>query len=145
LHNRGRGFSLDPNHHNRLEPGKKPYHTLIPGFLTKDNEPVGPFGVKGMLMQPQGHLQVVMNMIDFHLNPQAALDAPRWQWISGKKVLLEHSFPEHIALDLAKRGHAVEWSMAAESFGFGQIIVRDQYGVLAGGTEQRADGSIASW
>jgi gamma-glutamyltranspeptidase/glutathione hydrolase len=145
LHNRGRSYSLDPNHYNRLEPGKKPYHTIIPGFLTKDNKPVGPFGVKGMFMQPQGHLQVVMNMIDFHLNPQAALDAPRWQWISGKKVLLEHSFPEHIALDLAKRGHAVEWSMVKESFGYGQIIVRDQYGVMAGGTEQRADGCIVSW
>ncbi|SEC82958.1 gamma-glutamyltranspeptidase / glutathione hydrolase [Paenibacillus sp. GP183] len=145
LHNRGRSFSLDPNHHNRLEPGKKPFHTIIPGFLTKDNEPVGPFGVKGMFMQTQGHLQVVMNMIDFHLNPQAALDAPRWQWISGKKVLLERSFPEHLALDLAKKGHAVEWSMVTESFGYGQIIVKDQHGVLAGGTEQRTDGCIASW
>jgi gamma-glutamyltranspeptidase/glutathione hydrolase len=145
LQNRGHNFSLDPSHANRLEPGKKTYHTIIPGFLTKDNKPVGPFGVMGGFMQPQGHVQVVMNMIDFHLNPQAALDAPRWRWISGKTVELEHRVPEHIALSLAEKGHQIQWALDSANFGRGQIIIRDENGVLVGGTEPRSDGSVAAW
>ncbi|MHB8076357.1 gamma-glutamyltransferase family protein [Desulfosporosinus fructosivorans] len=145
LHNRGHNFSLDPNHDNCLEPGKRPYHTIIPGFLTKDNLPVGPFGVMGGFMQPQGHLQVVTNAIDFNLNPQATLDAPRWQWINGKTIELEHSFPEHIAQALARKGHDIRWALDSGSFGRGQIIWRTSDGILAGGTEPRADGHIALW
>jgi gamma-glutamyltranspeptidase / glutathione hydrolase len=146
LHNRGHNFSFDETHVNRLAPRKKPYHTIIPGFLTKGNEPVGPFGVMGGFMQPQGHLQVVMNMIDFHLNPQAALDAPRWQWVEGKKVLVEHHFPRHIAEALARKGHEIHVSLDSGTFGRGQIIWRDpRTGVLAGGTEPRTDGAIAAW
>lgn len=145
LHNRGNNFSLDPNHVNCLEPGKRPYHTIIPGFLTKNHQAVGPFGVMGGFMQPQGHVQVVTNSIDFHLNPQAALDAPRWQWINGKTIELEHAIPEHIAHALARKGHDVRWALDSSSFGRGQIIWRNPDGVLIGGTEPRADGHIALW
>ncbi len=146
LHNRGADFSLEPDHENTLEPGKKTYHTIIPGFLTKDNEAIGPFGVMGGYMQPQGHAQVIMNTIDFNLNPQAALDAPRWQWIEGKKVSVEPSFPSHIAQALARKGHEIEVTLDGGSFGRGQIIWRDpKTGVLTGGTEARTDGTIAAY
>jgi len=146
LQNRGADFSLDPSHDNRLEPGKKTYHTIIPGFLTKDNEAVGPFGVMGGYMQPQGHAQVIMNTIDFNLNPQAALDSPRWQWMEGNKVVVENTFPAHIAQALARKGHDIQFALDGGGFGRGQIIWRDPVtGVLSGGTESRTDGAIAAW
>jgi len=146
LHNRGKDFSLDPDHSNALVPGKKTYHTIIPGFLTKDNKPIGPFGVMGGFMQPQGHLQVVMNTIDFNLNPQAALDAPRWMWQSGKTVMVESHFPDHIAQALHRKGHNIIKAIDETGFGRGQIIWRDSdTGVLNGGTEPRTDGHIACW
>ena len=146
LQNRGADFSLDPTHANALEGGKKTYHTIIPGFLTKDGAPIGPFGVMGGYMQPQGHVQVIMNTIDFHLNPQAALDAPRWQWTSGKTFEVENHFPKHVAEALANRGHQINMCLDSGGFGRGQIIWRDaENGVLAGGTESRTDGAIATW
>ncbi|MDC3424418.1 gamma-glutamyltransferase [Aquibacillus sp. 3ASR75-11] len=146
LQNRGHNFSLDPHHDNALQAGKRTYHTIIPGFLTKDNKPVGPFGVMGGFMQPQGHLQVVMNTIDFHLNPQAALDAPRWQWMEGKKIMVEPEFPTHIAESLARKGHQIQVLLEKGAFGRGQIIWRDnENGTLYGGTEARTDGTIASY
>ncbi|MFS1512310.1 gamma-glutamyltransferase family protein [Chengkuizengella sp. SCS-71B] len=144
LQNRGTDFSLDPSHENSLQPGKKTYHTIIPGFITKGNEAIGPFGVMGGYMQPQGHLQVVMNMIDFHLNPQSALDAPRWRWVEGKRIKVEHNFPHHIAKQLASKGHEIEVDLDQGGFGRGQIICRDLHsGVLSGGTESRTDGAIS--
>ncbi|WP_374193878.1 gamma-glutamyltransferase family protein [Alkalihalobacillus sp. BA299] len=146
LQNRGNNFSLDPTHDNYLEPGKKTYHTIIPGFLTKDGEAVGPFGVMGGFMQPQGHVQVIMNTIDFHLNPQASLDAPRWLWTEDKTVLVEPHFPDHIAKALARKGHNIKRSLDEGGFGRGQIIWRDnKSGVLSGATEPRTDGEVASW
>lgn len=144
LQNRGRNFSLDEQDANVLAPGKKTYHTIIPGFLTKDGEAVGPFGVMGGFMQPQGHVQVVMNMIDFRLNPQAALDAPRWQWFKDKEVHVDAHFPDHLAQALARKGHKLVKASDQTIFGRGQIIWRDpKTGVLQGGTEPRTDGHIA--
>ncbi|ABR46901.1 Gamma-glutamyltransferase [Alkaliphilus metalliredigens QYMF] len=145
LHNRGHNFVLDKAHVNCLEGGKKPYHTIIPGFLTQGEKPIGPFGVMGGFMQPQGHMQVIMNTIDFHLNPQQALDAPRWQWIQGKRVDIEPHFPNHIAQQLAKRGHEINIQLNTGSFGRGQIIWRTEEETLCGGTEARTDGAVVAW
>ena len=146
LHNRGLCFSSDPLHVNRLEPGKRPYHTIIPGFLTKDGEACGPFGVMGAFIQPQGHVMVVMNTVDFHLNPQAALDAPRFRWQEGKTVEVEAQFPEHLAEALQRMGHDMRYGQVGDrDFGRGQIIWRNREGVLAGGSEPRADGQVAAW
>ncbi|WP_027965044.1 gamma-glutamyltransferase [Halalkalibacillus halophilus] len=146
MQNRGHTFSFDPDHANSLEPGKQTFHTIIPGFLSKGADPVGPFGVMGGFMQPQGHAQVVMSTVDFHLNPQAALDAPRWQWMEGKTVKVDPSFPEHIAQALQRKGHQIQRTLYHSEFGRGQIIWRDpETGVLAGGTEPRTDGDIAAW
>lgn len=145
LHNRGSSFSLDPSHVNCLEPYKKTYHTIIPGFLTKAGKPVGPFGVMGAFMQPQGHVQVVMNTVDFKLNPQASLDAPRWQWMGDKNVEVEPEFPEHIIQSLAESGHNITYSHDTGSFGRGQIIWVNDEGILCAGTEPRTDGMAAVW
>ncbi|MGI6091577.1 MAG: gamma-glutamyltransferase family protein [Negativicutes bacterium] len=145
LHNRGCNFSLDEHSDNCLEPGKRSYHTIIPGFLTKDGQAVGPFGVMGAFMQPQGHVQVAINTIDAKLNPQAALDAPRWQWTGGKTIEVEPHFPSHIAEALARRGHDIKVNLDPSGFGRGQIIWRSQNNVLSGGTEPRADGVVAAW
>ena len=146
MQNRGADFSLDPTHANALKGSKRTYHTIIPGFLTKNGAPVGPFGVMGGYMQPQGHMQVVMNMVDFGLNPQAALDAPRWQWTKGRQFEVEHHFPRHIAQGLAGLGHRITVPLESGGFGRGQIILRDpDNGVLFGGTESRTDGAVAAW
>ncbi len=144
LQNRGHGFSLDPDHVNTLAPGKRTFHTIIPGFLTRGDTALGPFGVMGGFMQPQGHMQVVMNLVDYHLNPQAALDAPRWQWMGGRKVGIEPGYPLHLVRDMAERGHEVTLAVDSTAYGRGQIILRDpQTGVCCGGTEPRTDASIA--
>ena len=145
LHNRGNNFTLEPGQPNSLAPGKRPYHTIIPGFLTKDGAPVGPFGVMGGFMQPQGHVQMITNTLDFHLNPQASLDAPRWEWEAGKGVQIEQGTGDHLFRGLASRGHDVRWQHNRLGFGRGQIIWRDAAGVLCGGTEPRTDGAVLGW
>ena len=109
----------------------------------KDGMPVGPFGVMGAYMQPQGHVQVVMNCVDFHLDPQQALDAPRWQWMRGGRIAVEKRFSETVAQELRSMGHDVYREESTPLFGRGQMIVRLENGVLAGGTESRTDSNIA--
>lgn len=106
---------------------------------------MGPFGVMGGYMQPQGHVQVVMNLVDFHLNPQQALDAPRWQWIKGKTFQVEDRFSNEIAKQLALRGHDVQVALDNVAFGRGQMILKLENGTLVGGTEGRTDSNIACW
>lgn len=145
LQNRGHLFSLDPAHPNVLAPGKRPYHTIIPGFLTADGKPVGPFGIMGGFMQPQAHVQVLSRVLDEGLNPQAALDAPRWQWLEGLAVEVEPHVASHAAQALARRGHDVRVALDGGSFGRGQIVWLDEQGALIGATESRTDGAVAAW
>lgn len=145
LQNRGSLFSLDESHPNTLEPGKRPFHTIIPGFLTKDGEPIGPFGVMGGFMQPQGHVQLMSRVLEDHMNPQAALDAPRFHWKEGNEVVVENTMSTAIIEDLINRGHTVTISEEHGPFGRGQSIWRNADGVLMGGTESRADGTIAAY
>ncbi|NEG89504.1 gamma-glutamyltransferase family protein [Bifidobacterium aerophilum] len=157
LQNRGADFSLDPSRANALKPGKRTYHTIIPGFLMRGGRPVGPFGVMGAYMQPQGHVQVAMNAIDFGMDPQQALDAPRWRWDRGNAMRVETRFDASTARELARRGHEVTVGLETADFGRGQMIMRVDGGdcddrgsyvapvSLVGGTESRTDSNIACW
>ena len=145
LNDRGQCFSLDPAHPNALAGGKRPYHTIIPGFITKAGEPFGAFGIMGGLMQPQAHVQVLENLLARGLNPQAALDAPRWQWMGGRRVAFEQGFPNHLLLSLERRGHDVSVNPDDDVMGRGQMILRDGAGVLCAATERRTDGQIMAF
>ena len=145
MQNRGRDFSLDATHVNCLAPLKKTYHTIVPGFIMEKNCAIGPFGVMGGYMQPQGHLQVVMNMIDFKLNPQMALDSPRWQWKSNNLVIVEQDFPAHLIVELIQKGHQIVIEQNRNIFGRGQIIIRMKNGVYVGGCESRTESNIACY
>jgi gamma-glutamyltranspeptidase/glutathione hydrolase len=147
LQNRGTSFSLDPKHPNALAPGKRPYHTIIPALATRarDGTLYACFGVMGGFMQPQGHVQVLLGLLD-GLDPQAALDRPRICLEEGQpvgKVLVEEGIPEHAVAGLRSRGHRVQLVRGHERavFGRGQIILRNpETGVLCGGSDPRADG-----
>ncbi|HEB91680.1 MAG TPA: gamma-glutamyltransferase, partial [Deltaproteobacteria bacterium] len=149
LQNRGFGFSLDPRHPNALEPGKRPYHTIIPGLITRESDGSlwGPFGVMGGYMQPQGHLQVVVAVADDGLDPQAALDRPRFNITDGTAngdIKLEPGIPSRTLQRLEEMGHPIRSSsgFAQVLFGRGQMIRRESDGVLWGGTDPRADGCV---
>ncbi len=146
LQNRGANFSLEAGHPNEAAPGKRPFHTIIPGFITKNGEAWSSFGVMGGFMQPQGHLQVGLNLVEFGMDPQAALDAPRFNWQEGKQVALETAVSDQIRHNLSNRGHQLTPKDKPLPFGGGQAIVRDpESGVLIGGSEPRNDGTAVGW
>ncbi len=142
LQNRAALFLLDEDHPNALAPGKRPYHTIIPAMATVDGELYLCYGVMGGFMQPQGHLQVICNMVDFGMDPQQALNALRFQVI-GDMVLLEEGLDPDIIAGLQSRGHQVNLvsGHARVGMGGGQVIRRDpESGVLWAGSEPRKDG-----
>ena len=145
LQNRGLGFSSDPNHPNSSAASKRPFHTIIPAMLCDNNGARMAFGVMGGPMQPQGHLQVVCRIMFGNQNPQAALDAPRWKLLGGRKVAIEDGFSEEVYADLRMRGHELE--IAAErtvAFGGGQAVYRLSNG-LVGASDQRRDGQAVGF
>jgi gamma-glutamyltranspeptidase/glutathione hydrolase len=144
LQNRGACFSLEPDHPNVLAGGKRPYHTIIPAMAIRHGKLWLSFGVMGGFMQPQGHLQVVVNMVDHDMNPQAALDAPRFRVDSqgGTPVLVEDGVPQKARQALTRLGHdLIPKPLFDPIFGGGQVIAIDpETGVLSGGSEPRKDG-----
>lgn len=155
IQNRGSLFTLEEGHPNSLEPGKRPFHTIIPAFLGKDGIPSMAFGVMGGAMQPQGHAQIVINLVDFDMNLQEAGDAARFRhggssqptgtsMTDGGTVFLESEVPFEVRRELLRRGHRVQ--EAGGGFGGYQAISRNpKTGVLSGATESRKDGCAAGY
>ena len=141
LQNRGAGFVEDDEHPNRLAPGRRPFHTIIPGMLLEGGELLGPFGVMGGAMQPQGHFQVVLRLVDHGDDPQAALDAPRWRVGAERVVELEPGL-WHAEQALGALGHDVHRGTVQHPFGVGQAILRIG-DALVGGSDGRGDGFAA--
>jgi gamma-glutamyltranspeptidase/glutathione hydrolase len=152
LQNRGHGFSTDPrgaNKANLVAPGKRPFHTIIPGFLTKDGQPVMSFGVMGANVQPQAHVQTLVRMIDHGQNPQAACDAPRWRFNKGCNINVEPGMDAALVQGLKDRGHEMELlADSYQDFGAGQFIWRlgdpATEGYVAA-SDPRRDGLVAAW
>ena len=147
LHNRALGFALDPAHPNVVAPGKRPYHTITPAILTRDDGALwGPLGVMGGFMQPQGHVQLVTALVDDGAAPQEALDRPRFYLdagVAGGRVKLEEGVPAGVVAGLEALGHEVDAGVPSYGralFGRGQIILRAPDGGLRGGSDRRADG-----
>ncbi len=143
MQNRGCGFSLEPEHPNRVGPRKRPYHTIIPGFATKDGKPLMGFGVMGGSMQPQGQVQIIVRMVDYGQNPQAACDAPRWRIFNDLDVGLETGIKSDVMNDLRQRGHNIR-IMEFTSFGGGQLIYRLNDGYCAA-SDFRKDGQAVGF
>ncbi|HYN62175.1 MAG TPA: gamma-glutamyltransferase family protein [Rubrivivax sp.] len=125
LQNRGHGFSLEDGSPNLVAPGKRPFHTIIPAFLTQDGQPVMSFGVMGGDMQPQGHMQTLVRMLDYRQNPQAACDAPRWRFNLQRRLNLEDGVPADTVMGLKSLGHSLdEINDSYQDYGAGQFIWR---------------------
>ena len=145
LQNRGAGFSLERGHPNEIEGGKRPFHTIIPGFLTRDGAPLAAFGVMGGPIQPPGHVQTLVRMLGYGMNPQAALDAPRWRVNGGLAIELEAVAAPELRAGLAALGH--ELRSVPDSymdFGAGQVIARSGDGYVAA-SDPRRDGQAAGF
>lgn len=137
LQNRGHGFTLEPGHPNQVAPGKRPFHTIIPAFLTRDGQPVMSFGVMGGNMQPQGHLQTLVRMLVHRQQPQAACDAPRWKVATGRQIDCEHTMAPALQEGLRALGHEIVATPDAYmDYGSGQFIARL--------SEDREDGYVAA-
>jgi gamma-glutamyltranspeptidase/glutathione hydrolase len=144
LQNRGASFSLDPDHPNALEPGKRPFHTLIPALARFGADDWAAFGVMGGYMQPQGHVQVLSNLLDYDMGLQEALDAPRWRYREDGSLAVEERYGgDTHQTKLVRRGHDVR-VLPPEQFG-GAQLVRNRDGVLSGATEPRKDGTVAGY
>jgi gamma-glutamyltranspeptidase/glutathione hydrolase len=147
--NRGHGFNLDARSANCVAPGKRPFHTIIPAFLTKDGQPQMSFGVMGANMQPQGHMQTLVRMLDFHQHPQAACDAPRWRYNAGLEINVESGMRPDTVQGLAALGHRMEViNDSYQDFGAGQFIWRlgdpSAEGYVAA-SDPRRDGQAAGF
>ena len=149
FHNRGMSFSLVDGHPNQVAPGKRPFHTIIPAFLTKGSQPTMAFGVMGGNMQPQGHLQFVMRFVDEYLNPQACSDAPRWRIDDVGKLTVEASMPTGVVEGLKAMGHEVT-VMPANSLDFGSaqaiaLLGTETQDAYIAGSDHRRDGLAAGF
>ncbi len=143
LHNRGALFNLLHKHPNAIAPRKRPFHTLIPGLVLKDGKPFFSFGVMGGDMQPQGHVQVLANVVDHGMDVQQAGEAPRFRH-SGQEVFLESAFEESVRADLVRMGHSLGYGVDAWG-GYQGILIDPESGVLAGGSDPRKDGLAIGW
>lgn len=145
LQNRGSSFVLDKGHPNQVGPKKRPYQTIIPGFVTKDGQPVMSFGVMGGTMQPQGHAQVMVRIADYGQNPQTACDGPRYRWVKGLEVNVESGFKTSVLEDLTKRGHQLtELKEGYMDFGSAQLIWKLDGGYVAA-SDPRRDGQAVGF
>ena len=144
LQNRGSGFVADPNHPNALAPGKRPLHTFIPAMILRDGQPWVCYGVMGGDMQAQGHVQVAINLVDFDMNVQEAIEAPRYRILGGRRVALERAIPHPVRHELEGMGHRLlpyGELPPGTPYGGGQAILIDPLqGVLQGGSDSRKDG-----
>ena len=138
LQNRGSGFTLAGGHPNQVAPRKRPFHTIIPGFVMKGGEPLMTLGLMGGSMQPQGHTQLMVRMADHGQNPQAAIDAPRFRVVQGLEVNVEPGFSPGALEELSKRGHRiVSLGAGYMDFGCSQLILRLEDGYIAGSDSRR--------
>jgi gamma-glutamyltranspeptidase / glutathione hydrolase len=145
LHNRGRGFSMKPGHPNRVNGSKRPYHTIIPAFVTRNDKPVMSFGIMGAHMQPQGHVQMILRIFQYGLNPQAALDAPRWHVGEDFSLSFEKGIRDSVIGDLERRGHRIEpGDPPMGLFGGGQVIFKRENGYCAA-SDPRKDGQAVGF
>jgi len=139
MQNRAAGFTLEPDRRHTLRSRKRPYHTLMPGMILRDDQPWACLGVVGGMMQPQGQVQVISNLVDFDMNPQSALDAPRLRVLEDQTIALEHGFSDSVIRELESIGHSLKPSTNEEEFGGGQVILIDG-DTLYGGSDKRKDG-----